>query len=73
MAQVFPTIENIEALKVKPTPGEWFLLKYLANKMPHHVEIYFQPYFNGDMPDVILMSKGIGVAIIEVKDWDLNS
>ncbi len=73
MAQVFPAIENIEALKVKPTPGEWFLLKYLANNMPHHVEIYFQPYFNGDMPDIILMGKGIGVAIIEVKDWDLNS
>ncbi len=73
MAQVFPTIENIEALKVKPTPGEWFLLEHLANKLPDHVEIYFQPYFNGDMPDIILMGKGIGVAIIEVKDWDLNS
>ncbi len=35
--------------------------------------IYFQPFFNGDMPDIILMERGIGVAIIEVKDWDLSS
>jgi hypothetical protein len=62
MAQVFPAIENIESLKVKPTPGEWSLLKYLATNMPHHDEIYFQPYFNRDMPDIVLVGKGIGVA-----------
>ena len=73
MAQLFPTLENIKALKVPPTPGEWFLLNYLTDKLPQNVEVYFQPQFNGDMPDIILMGKEIGVTIIEVKDWDLSS
>lgn len=73
MAQIFPTLENIQRLKVKPTNGEWFLINYLADNFSDDVEIYFQPFLNGDMPDIILMQKNCGVTIIEVKDWDLNS
>lgn len=72
MAQIFPTIENINRLKVKPTEGEWFLIKDLIQNLPEEVEIYFQPFLNGDMPDIILMQKDVGVTIIEVKDWNLN-
>ena len=28
---------------------------------------------NGDLPDIILMKKGHGVAVVEVKDWNLAS
>ena len=71
MAKIFPTLENIKRLKVAPTDGEWFLLNYLIENLPDDVEIYFQPFLNGDMPDIILMKKGVGVSIIEVKDWHL--
>lgn len=73
MAQVFPSIENIERLKVPPTEGEMFLLNYLTEAMDNDVEIYFQPFLNGDRPDIILIRKDSGVAVIEVKDWDLSS
>lgn len=73
MAQVFPSIENIERLKVPPTEGEIFLLNYLIEAMDNDVEIYFQPFLNGDRPDIILIRKDSGVAVIEVKDWDLSS
>lgn len=39
--------------------------------MGNDVEIYFQPFLNGDRPDIILMNKNYGVIIIEVKDWSL--
>ncbi len=68
MAKIFPTFENIERLKVQPTEGELFLLKYLEEKFPDDVEVYFQPFLNGDMPDIILLKKGVGATIIEVKD-----
>ncbi len=72
MALIFPSIENIERLKVTPQPGEWFLIKHLIDTLDDSYEIYFQPFLNGDRPDIILMKKGSGVVIIEVKDWNLS-
>jgi hypothetical protein len=71
--KIFPTLENIKRLKVQPTEGEWFLIKYLLENLSNEIEIYFQPFINGDRPDIILIQKGVGVAIIEVKDWNLDS
>ncbi len=73
MAILFPSIEQIKKLKVKPTDGELFLINYLADNLSEDVELYFQPYFNGDRPDIVLIEKDVGVTIIEVKDWELNS
>lgn len=73
MAEVFPSFENINRLKVKPTSGELYLLNYLADNLSIEYEVYFQPFLNGDMPDIVIMRKGAGVIIIEVKDWNLSS
>ena len=73
MALIFPSIENIERLKVTPQPGEWFLLKHLIDTLDDSFEIYFQPFLNGDRPDIILMKEKSGVVIIEVKDWLLKN
>ena len=69
MAQIFPTIENIERLKVQPTEGEWFLLNYLVDNLDDDFEVYFQSFLGISRPDIIIMKKGCGVAVIEVKDW----
>ena len=73
MAQFIPSIDKIKKFKVQPTDGEWALLKFLENTLDDSFEVYFNPFLNGDRPDVVLMRKGGGVMIIEVKDWDLNS
>lgn len=73
MAKIFPSLENIQRLKVKTTAGERYLIEYLIKNLDDTIEIYFQPFLNGDRPDIILLQKGIGATIIEVKDWDLNS
>ena len=72
MALIFPSLENIERLKVVPTEGERFLLKHLVDTLDNTFEIYFQPFLNGLRPDIIIMKKGRGVVIIEVKDWNLD-
>jgi thymidine kinase len=72
MAKIYPDIENIKRLKVPPTDGEWFIIDYLTKKFDDDVEIYYQPFLNGDRPDFILLQKNVGVVIIEVKDWDLD-
>jgi AAA domain/Nuclease-related domain len=72
MALLIPSLEIAAKAKQKPTEGELFLLGFLAEHFDNHVEVYFQPCFNGDRPDIVLMSPTQGVIIIEVKDWDLS-
>lgn len=73
MAQVYPNFKVIMEAKQKPTEGELFLLKNISEKFDSEVEVYFQPFFNGERPDIIIAHKWKGIIIIEVKDWDLSS
>jgi len=72
MAKLYPSYEKILQLTVKPEEGELFLLKFLKENLDDNFEVYFNPFLNGDRPDIILMRKNHGVMIIEVKDWDLS-
>lgn len=71
MAIFYPSIEKIKQFKVQPTDGERTLLNFLYKVLDDSFEVFFNPYLNGDRPDVLIMRKGYGVMIIEVKDWNL--
>ena len=73
MAIIYPDFDTIKLLKVPPTAGELHLLKKLEKNLDDSYEVFFQPFLNGDMPDIVIVRKGYGIYIIEVKDWDLNS
>ncbi|BAQ60552.1 DNA helicase II related protein [Geminocystis sp. NIES-3708] len=73
MAKVFPSLEQFPNLRQKPTDGESHLINFLINNLDDSYEIYFQPFLNGDRPDIILMREYSGVMIIEVKDWHLEN
>lgn len=77
MAQLFPTIETINKLNPHPDEAkkaELTLLQFLNKTLADEDdwEIYFQPFLNGDNPDIVLLRKNYGVLIIEVKNWDLK-
>ena len=72
MAQFIPSIDRIQQFRIQPTEGEWHLLHFLEQTLDDSYEVYFNPFLNGDRPDVVIMQKGGGVMIIEVKDWDLD-
>lgn len=72
MAKLFPPLAQCNQLKVKPTPGELHLLGLLNNYLDDTYEVYFQPYLNGDNPDIIVLRENSGVMVIEVKDWHLE-
>jgi hypothetical protein len=72
MATLVQSLETIKAAKQKPTEGELFLLEFLVGHFDDEAEVYFQPCFNGDRPDIVVMSPKSGVIIIEVKDWNLD-
>lgn len=73
MAVIYPDLENIQRLKVPPTPGEWDLINYLKAHLDDTYEVFFNPYLDGDRPDVIILKEHCAAFIIEVKDWDLKN
>lgn len=73
MATFIPSIDKIQKLKVPPTEGEMALLTFLDRVLDETYEVYFNLYLNGDRPDVLVMRRGNGVIVFEVKDWNLNN
>ncbi|MFQ3245700.1 MAG: GTPase SAR1 family protein [Arenicella sp.] len=73
MAVIYPELENIERLKVPPTPGEWALVKFLNEALDDSYEVFFNPYLDGDRPDIVILKEYCAVFIIEVKDWNLSN
>ncbi len=73
MAKFIPSLDIIDKFKVPPTDGERTLLNFLRNTLDDSYEVYFNPYLNGDRPDVIIIRPYYGVMIIEVKDWNLTN
>ena len=73
MAYLYPELENIQRLKVPPTQGEWALVNYLKDNLDDNYEVFFNPYLDGDRPDIIILKKSHSAFVIEVKDWSLNN
>lgn len=80
MAIFLPDLEQIRILLNKKrersdegVEAEAHLLEFLRVNLDDSYEVYFQSYLNGINPDVVIMRKGSGVMIIEVKDWNLNN
>ena len=72
MAQLIPSLSSIKKFNVPPTAGELAILKFLNDALDDNFEIYYQPYINGDNPDIVILKEDAGVLIIEVKDWDID-
>lgn len=73
MATFYPDLEKIKTLTVQPEEGELYLLNFLKNNLDDSFEVFFNPFLNGDRPDIIIMRKGYGIMIIEVKDWKFTN
>lgn len=72
MAIFYPKSDEIRNLKQKPEPGEIHALEVLK-QLSDEYEIFFQPFINGNNPDIVIVRKGYGVIVVEVKDWELKN
>lgn len=74
MAVFYPSLNQIKEMRTPPTNGEWRLLSFLENYLrgKNDYEIFFQPHLEGYRPDIVILRKGSGVLIIEVKDYNMD-
>jgi hypothetical protein len=68
-----PPRDTLDKLLTPLTGGERRLIDLFDRKLPAGWEIYVQPHLNGLRPDLVLLHPTGGVAVFEVKDWDLRA
>tara|TARA_R110001606_G_C15179796_1_gene629186 strand:- start:19 stop:225 length:207 start_codon:yes stop_codon:yes gene_type:complete len=55
------------------TAGEQQVFRLFHEHLPKEWEIYLQPHLNGLRPDFVLLNPNVGIAVFEVKDWNLGA
>jgi hypothetical protein len=70
---VSPPREALAKLRQPLTSGEWQVFQFFDELLDPAWEIYIQPHLNGLRPDFVLLNPAVGIAVFEVKDWDLDA
>lgn len=70
---ISPPLAALPKLRQDLTAGERMVLHLFHRKLPEGWEIYVQPHLNGLRPDFVLLHPNVGIAVFEVKDWDLSA
>ena len=66
-----PPLTELDSLRQPLTEGERRVVEFLLENLGSRWEVYIQPHLNGLRPDFVLLNPDVGIAVIEVKDWDL--
>lgn len=67
-----PLLEHAK-LRQPLTAGEQQVFQMFNQSLTPDWEIYIQPHLNGLRPDFVLLNPKVGIAVFEVKDWNLNA
>ncbi|WP_345974131.1 NERD domain-containing protein/DEAD/DEAH box helicase [Sulfurimonas sp. HSL3-7] len=70
---ISPPINQFEKLRQPLTDGERIVFNLFNDHLPIEWEIYVQPHLNGLRPDFVLLHPKVGIAVFEVKDWNLQA
>ena len=70
---ISPSRLDLATLRQPLTPGERKVLELFDAELDPSWEIYIQPHLNGLRPDFVLLNPKVGIAVFEVKDWDLDA
>jgi len=70
---ISPPLEEMDNLKTELTRGEKTVIKFFHKHLAPEWEIYIQPHLNGLRPDLVLLHPKVGIAVYEIKDWELDS
>ncbi len=70
---ISPPRADLESLRQPLEEGEWRVFEFFDAHLPEKWEIYIQPHLNGLRPDFVLLHPDVGIAVFEVKNWDLDA
>lgn len=68
-----PPRSAFDRLPNRLTDGERQVIDLFDRGLDPAWEMYVQPHLNGLRPDLVLLNPDVGIAVFEIKDWDLNA
>ena len=68
-----PPRAELGALRRPPSAGMVRVLDLFDARLPPEWEIYVRPHLNGLRPDIVLINPGVGIAVFDVDDGDVDS
>lgn len=68
-----PPRTALDRLLTPLTSGEREVIELFDARLPPEWEFYVQPHLNGLRPDLVLLHPDVGIAVFEIKDWDLDA
>ena len=68
-----PPRSVFDRLPTSLTDGERQVIDLFDRHLDPTWEMYVQPHLNGLRPDLVLLNPRIGIAVFEIKDWDLSA
>ncbi len=68
-----PPLAELDKLPTPLNDGERMVLEFFHRHLPPAWEIYIQPHLNGLRPDFVLLHPNVGIAVFEVKHWNLGA
>lgn len=71
--KISPPIDSLSSLRQPLTLGELKVLRFFDTYLDSAWEIYIQPHLNGLRPDFVLLHPNRGIAVFEIKDWDVSA
>ena len=70
---VSPARDQLDQLRTPLNEGEWRVFRFFDEFLEPEWRFYVQPALNGLRPDFVFLHPELGIAVIEVKDWDLEA
>jgi hypothetical protein len=70
---VSPPAKDFDQLRQPLTDGERIVFDLFDSCLSEDWEIYVQPHLNGLRPDFVLLHPRVGIAVFEIKDWNLQA
>ena len=70
---ICPSRDELSSLRTPLNKGEELVLDFFDRNLSLEWEIYIQPHLNGIRPDFVLLNRKVGIAVFEVKDWNLKA
>jgi thymidine kinase len=70
---ISPKKSELHKLRQPLEEGELRVFEFFDRYLPKEWEIYIQPHLNGLRPDFVLLNPNVGIAVFEVKNWNLEA
>lgn len=62
-----------ESIRTTATAGERLLFKTLRDYLPDDYIVYYEPEIQGLRPDFVIIGPDLGLIVLEVKDYTINT